>query len=351
MKVLEPVLSIVATPDSFDLPLTMTRAINVSVVGPGGKALTNRAITWSTSNTSVAVVSATGVVTSVSPGTVSIVIAAGQLQKTVRVRVVSEPVTSVRILPNQSVHVVRIGQSKQLSAECLNASQQVLTGRTITWNSSNPVVATVNSSGLVTSQSLGSVTVTATCETVSANVTVQVTPVPVATVSISPQGMTLVDNTQGQLLVTARDSANNILSLQGRNVVWTSDNQPVATVSAQGVVTASNPGTANVQVSVDGVASQSVTITVTPVPVATVSISPANLTLTAPAQGQLTATARDVANNILSLQGRTIVWTSSNTAVAQVSSTGVVTAVAAGTAQIVVTVDGVASIPVTITVN
>lgn len=263
IKVLQPVLSIVAVPDSFDLPLTTTRTIPVQLIGPGGVALTNRAVIWSSLNPSVAVVSTTGLVTAISAGTTTITIAAGQLTKDVRVRVVAEPVTSVRILPQQSVHVIRLGQVRQLTAECLNAALQVLAGRPITWNSGNPVVATVSQTGLVTAAALGSAPITATCDnTVSAQVTAQVTPVPVSSVSISPPGLSLVQGTQAQLQVTARDSANNVLSLQGRQVLWSSNNLPVASVSTQGVVQGVSSGIAQVTVSVDGVSSAPVTIDV-----------------------------------------------------------------------------------------
>jgi uncharacterized protein YjdB len=263
MLVLQPVLSIVATPDSFDLPLTTSRAIQATLVGPNGVALTNRVIIWSSSNPNVAVVSTTGVVTAVSLGSSTITILAGKKQVTVRVRVVAEPVTSVRIIPQQSVHVVRLGQSKQLAAECLNATQQVLTGRTITWNSGNPVVASVGQTGLVTGHSIGSAPITATCDnSVSATVTAQVTPVPVSSVTVTPQTLTLTVGMQGQLLATARDSAGNVLSLLGRSVQWTTDNQPVAAVSASGVVQGVSIGSANVQVLVDGVPSAPVPITV-----------------------------------------------------------------------------------------
>jgi uncharacterized protein YjdB len=262
IKVLQPVLSIVATPDSFDLPLTTTRTIAVQLVGPNGVALTNRAITWSSNNPGVAVVSTTGLVTAVSVGTTTIVISAGQLTKNVRVRVVSEPVTGVRILPQQSVHVVRLGQTKQLTAECLNAAQQVLTGRTVTWNSGSPTVATVSQSGLVSALALGNATITATCDNVNAQVTAQVTPVPVSSVSITPPGLSLAQGTQGQLQAVARDSANNVLSLQGRQVLWSSNNLPVASVSTQGVVAGVSVGIAQVTVAVDGVTSAPVTVDV-----------------------------------------------------------------------------------------
>src|SRR5687767_1922795 len=112
IKILQPILSIVATPDSFDLPLNTNRTIAVQLVGPGGVAITSRVITWSSSIPNIAVVSADGTVTAVSIGTTTITISAGTKQKTVRVRVVGEPVTSVRISPVQSVHIIRLGQAK-----------------------------------------------------------------------------------------------------------------------------------------------------------------------------------------------------------------------------------------------
>jgi uncharacterized protein YjdB len=263
IRVLQPVVSIVATPDSFDLPMTTTRTIAVQLVGPSGVALTNRVITWASNNPAVAVVSTSGLVTAVGLGTTTITIKAGLLTKNVRVRVVSEPVTSVRILPQQSVHVIRLGQTKQLAAECLNASQQVLAGRTISWNSANPVVATVSSAGLVTALAVGAANISATCDnTVTATVTAQVTPVPVASVSITPQGLSLTQGTSGQLQAVARDSANNVLSLQGRQVLWSSNNLPVAGVSTLGVVQGTSIGIAQITVVVDGVSSTPVTVDV-----------------------------------------------------------------------------------------
>jgi uncharacterized protein YjdB len=256
IRVITPVLSIVVTPDSFDLPLTSTRTINVALVGPGGVAVTGRVITWASSSPGIAVVSASGVVTAVSQGTATIVVSAGTKQANVRVRVVAEPATSVRITPNQSNHVLRLTQSKQLTAECLNASQQVLQGRQINWNSSNPLVATVSNAGLVTASTTGQATITATCENatgsnVSASTQFIVTLVPVSSVTITPAaGLSLVRGTAGQLAVTARDSAGNVLTTQGRTVTWQSDNIPVATVSTQGVVQGVNFGTAQVTVTV-----------------------------------------------------------------------------------------------------
>ena len=273
MRVILPVLNIVATPESFDLPMGLSRQIAVQIVGPGGVALSNRQILYSSSNPSVAVVSTSGLVTSVSQGSTTITIRAGTKQATVDVRVVAEPATTVRITPQGSNHILRVTHTRQFTAVCLSATQQVLTGRTITWNSNNPIAATVSSNGLVTALAVGASTVTATCDNVStppvsASVQITVTPIPVSSVTIAPStGLTLSLNQpgplpQGQLLATARDSAGNVLSLQGRSVLWFTDNEPVARVSTTGVVTGQSIGFAQVSVTVDQVPSAPVPVTV-----------------------------------------------------------------------------------------
>ena len=268
IKVIRAIQAIVATPDSFDLALTTTRTIAVQLVGTDGVAITNRLITWSSANPAIAVVSGTGLVTAVSQGTTSIFIDAGSKRKTVRVRVVAEPVVSVRITPPGSAHIVRLSQSRQFSAECLNAAQQVLSGRTITWNSSNPLVGSVSGSGVVTANALGTTRITATCDnSASAFTDITVTQIPVSSVTLSPPGVVMNlnqpgPNPQTQLLATAKDSAGNTLSLQGRQVVWFSNNIPVADVSAAGVVTGKTLGSALITVTVDGVTSAPVQVDV-----------------------------------------------------------------------------------------
>lgn len=80
--------------------------------------------------------------------------------------------------------------------------------------------------------------------------------------------------------------------------------------------------------------------TITPPPartVATVEVTPSSLSLTVPGSGQLSAIAKDASGAIMS---STITWTSSAASVASVSSSGMVTAVANGTATITATAEG-----------
>src|SRR5207245_7318936 len=85
--------------------------------------------------------------------------------------------------------------------------------------------------------------------------------------------------------------------------------------------------------------SDTAAITVTPVPVASVTVSPANASLHVGVTEQLAATLKDASDTVLT--GRTVTWASSNSAVATVSPSGLVTAVGAGLASIAATSGGV----------
>ncbi len=129
-----------------------------------------------------------------------------------------------------------------------------------------------------------------------------------------------------------------------RPVVWTSSDTSIAVVSDSGVVRALAVGSAVITAArplVSGSATLTVTAATTAgetAPVASVSVALAASTLTPGQTTQATATTRDSTNNVLS--GRVISWTSSNPGVAIVTSTGLVTALTTGSAQITASSEG-----------
>lgn len=72
------------------------------------------------------------------------------------------PVATVVITPDSSD--VTVGESSQLTATPKDGSGNTLSGRTVTWTSSNPTIATVSGTGLVSTLAVGRVTLTATAE-------------------------------------------------------------------------------------------------------------------------------------------------------------------------------------------
>lgn len=161
------------------------------------------------------------------------------------------------------------------------------------------------------------------------------TPVAVASVELSTSTVDLAPNSTSQLVATARSSSG--AALTDRSFSWAVVSPAVASVSASGLVTGVADGTTTVTVTSEG-KSAAATINVR-TPVSTVVVTPATSTLTlGGATSQLTAVARD--GNGATLTGRTIAWSSTNSGVASVSASGLVTAVAAGTTTISATSEG-----------
>src|SRR5216117_2375158 len=187
--------------------------------------------------------------------------------------------------------------------------------------------------GHYTSASCGTFTVTATSHpgNVSTAVSVSVTgcPLPVASVSVTPGTATIGVGQTAQYAAITRDAFGNPLG--GRTVTWSSSNPAVATVNGAGQATGVAVGAATITATSEG-KSGTAALTVVNVPVASVTVSPATASVQVGQAVQLTATPKDANGNPLA--GRTVTWTSSNTAVATVSGSGLVTGVTAGSATI-----------------
>src|SRR5256714_10480741 len=152
-----------------------------------GSPLSNRAVSWGTSAAQVATVSASGVVTAVAVGSAQIIATSESKSGSATLTVATsppEPVASVSV--TLAASSLTPGQTTLATAATRDANNNVLTGRAITWSSSNTGVATVSSSGLVTAIAVGSVQIIAACEGQSGRATLRVNdaaPLPVASVS------------------------------------------------------------------------------------------------------------------------------------------------------------------------
>ena len=123
---------------------------------------TNKGVTWSSSNTSVATVSTTGLVTAKSPGTATITCTAKDgsgVKATCSITVNNILVTNITL--NSTSKSLDVGNTYQLTATVtpINA-----TNKGVTWSSSNTSVATVSTTGLVTAKSPGTATITCTAK-------------------------------------------------------------------------------------------------------------------------------------------------------------------------------------------
>jgi uncharacterized protein YjdB len=337
-----PVASVSVTLPSSSLVVGQTQRGIATARDASGAVLSDRPITWQSSSASIASVSDAGMISGIAPGSVMLSAASegvsGQAPMTVS-PLPPVPVATVSVVLTASSLVV--GQTAQGTATLKDASGNILSGRAATWQTSNAAVGTVSSTGAISAISAGSTTITATSEGISGTAALTVTaqpPVPVASVTVSPASSTLQIGGTAQLSAVTRDANNAVLT--GRVISWSSSSTAVATVSATGLVTAVTAGSATITASSEGKSGTSA-ITVSapaPVPVASVTVSPATSTLPVGGTAQLSAVTRDANNAVLT--GRVISWSSGSQAVATVSASGLVTAVAAGSATITALSEG-----------
>ena len=332
--------SLLISPASPIVNVGFESQLTAVVLDQNGVPMANQSVSWSSANTSVATISAAGVVKGISGGTSNITATSGSASATVSASVQTAPVASVRVSPT-SLSMVANKQGI-VTAEALDGSGSVLSGRVVSWSSANPAVATVTNSGVVTSLAAGSTTLTASIEgkTAGLPITVSSAPLaPVAAVSVSLANSSLNPSQQTQATATLTDASGNVLS--GRSVTWSSMDTAVAKVSASGLVTTFAGGTVAIIASSEG-KSGSASLTVsTPIgaPVYRINAEVPTQNLVVGQQVQTMVKLYDAAGNILT--GRTITYTSDNSTVITVSATGVVKGVGSGNTKMRVSSGGV----------
>lgn len=327
-----PVGSVTVSPSSATLVPTQLLSLAAEVRDAKGVVLTDRPVAWTSSNTAVATVSGTGIVTAVAPGAATITATSEGRTGAATISVVAMPVGSVTVSPSSAD--VTVGRTVTLSATVRDTSGAVVGDRSVTWKSSDAAVATVSAAGVVTGVTPGTVTITATSETRSGSAAVTVKPVPVATVTLDPTSVTLEAGQAATLVATTKSADGTVLT--GRTVTFSSDDVSVARVSSDGVVTGVAPGAATITATSEG-KTATATVTVQPT-VAYVVVSPSTTSLRRGSTVQLSATAYDASNNVIT--GRSVTWTSSDDHLATVSDTGLVSARRGGTVTITATIDG-----------
>ncbi len=329
------VASIEVSPPALNLTQGSTRALSAKVINGEGDTLGSAGIFWSSENPAVAQVSAEGIVTAHEPGVTQIAASKGGKSDIIPVTVVELPVGLVSVSP--STATVQVGGTRQFTAVVRDAGGGILAGQPVEWSSDNTTIATITADGLVTAVSQGSATITATSQDVSGSAIVNVNPVPVASVVLDPPRGDVFIGRSLQLKATALGASGDTLA--GRAFSWSSSDQSKATVSSSGVVTGLFLGTVTITATSEGKSGAS-SVTVTLIPVNSVQVVPSSASIAAGGTRNLDARLLDDDGNVIGAGGRPITWSSSNSGIASVSQSGVVTAVATGQTTITAVCEG-----------
>ena len=251
-------------------------------------------------------------------GTIVIKQKNGSLNHTITVNQAGRiAVTSVEL--DHSSLTLKLGETATLVA---TVKPDNATDKTVTWSSSDTAIATIDNTGKITAVKEGSAIITAKAGEKSAECKVTVG-IPVSSIELDKKELALKIGETATLIATVKPN-----DATDKTVTWSSSNIDIATVDANGKVTAVSIGDVTITAACGGL-SASCNVTVNPIPVSSIVLSETFVSLQIGEATTLTATVKpDDATN------KTVTWTSSDEYVATVDQNGKVTAIRTGGAVI-----------------
>lgn len=284
----------------------------------------NRKVTYISSDDSVATVDENGIVTGKAGGVAVIIARTDERGLVASCQVtVQEFVSSVSIVTE--VENINLGDSRQVTVEVL---PETATNRSLTWNSSNKNVITVDANGRITAVGVGRADVYAYAADGSGVYDYKPIEVvrPVSSITVDPASLSVPEGGSASIKATVAPANATYLG-----VSWESSNNDVAIVDANGNIIGVAAGTCTVTANaIDGSGiSGKCRVTVTPtIPAASVTINSKSVTMLPGQTRELKARIKPTK----STEG--VNWVSADTSVATVSDTGVVTARGQGNTEI-----------------
>ncbi|MCR5450730.1 MAG: Ig-like domain-containing protein [Solobacterium sp.] len=286
---------------------------------------THQKVTWASSDESIATVDENGVVTAVGEGKVTITATSeGGLTASKEISILFTHLTGISFKEESADIIIHESKELELIYDPENASL-----KTVTWESSDDSVATVDENGTVTAVNGGSAVIKATSEdgNLTAEITVNVI-VPAEKIEIQTEVSEIEYGESETLEVTFKPS-----NTTNQKVTWTSSDESIATVDENGVVTAVGEGKVIITAtSEDGgfTASKEINVLFTHLTGISFKEESADIIIHESKELEL---IYDPENASL----KTVTWESSDESVATVDENGKVTAVGDGTATITVT--------------
>ena len=338
-KSVSPTLvSLAVTPATADVPLGQT--VQFKVMGMysdnTSKEMTQSAV-WTTSESKVTTVDQSGLATSTGVGQAQVTATVGAVQAKAALTVSNAALTSILVTPATSS--VALGQNAQLTATGIftDKTTQDVTGL-VTWSSSQPSVATVNSAGLATSKSVGKAIITATLRSMSSSNQLSVAPAALVGIAVTsdcplaPIGTTVQFTAKG----TFTDGSVHDLT---NSVAWSSSPSAIASVSSVGLVTAKAVGTANVTAT-QGAAHGTSPLTISAAALLTLSVTSSNSAIPLGTTSQFTAKGKFTDSSIQDLS-KSVNWSSSPSGIVTISAQGLATSNAVGAATVTAAVGAI----------
>lgn len=330
--------------------------LHARAIGISGDEVPAVPMTWTSANSAVATISATGVLTGSGLGTTRITAAAAEGGKSsnITANVILPRLSSIDIAPAQAN--VLLGSVGAFSATGIDRRGRRYPAIHASWSTDDTsrLLLPRPDTGLVIAHALGQTTIHAAANDGLGALAVTIVPNPVTHINLAfgdlsgwdgdSLRMWSGDYTSGYAQ-PVNASGNIVLD---RPVQWSSSKPAVATITNAGAIHAVAPGTFVITATIDGFSAFGPgRVRLTP-PVVSVQLGTAYFTRVVGQELKMHATVLGLGDSVM--PNRPVTWTSSNPVVARITDDAVLTAVSPGTTQVIASSGGKSSDPLLLTV-
>ncbi|AUH71510.1 Ig-like domain-containing protein [Legionella sainthelensi] len=301
-------------------------------------------VVWSSSNTTVALISnrlaTNGLAAGRSAGSATITATLGGISGTTTLTVTNAVLQSIFVTPMNRTIAQGIKLQYIATGVFSDNSTQDLTN-SVNWASSNTSIATISNTGEATGIAQGKVLIKATSGNVFGTTSLTVTAATLTSIAVTPANSSIAKGTTQQFIATGTFTDGSTSDITS-SVLWSSSQPEFAPISndvgSRGVATGESAGQTTITATL-GTVSGNTPFTVTNATLTSISVSPANQTIANGVSLQYTATGIYSDNSIQDLTySDTLIWSTSNAAVALISATGPNAGQATGTGPGVATI-------------
>ena len=245
-------VSITVTPANTFLPPGASRQYSASgLFNDGTTQNISSQVTWSSSDNTVATISASGSATGQSPGKVNITAKFGSVTGNTSLLITASALSSISITPGNPNVAEKTDAQFTATGFFFDGSTQNLTN-SVQWSSSNQQFATIGaSSGVLAAKSPGQTTISAAFGSVTGSTTVTVTNATLVSIAVHPSSATILLGSSELFSATGTFSDGSTQTLV--NQTWKSSNTGVAIISSFGLATTSGKGTTTISAALNGV--------------------------------------------------------------------------------------------------
>ena len=318
--------TIAVTPAISSIPAGLTQQMTaMGTYSDGTSEDITTTVTWDSDTPATASIDGSGLANGVSAGTATIIAILDTVSGNTGITVTDAVLETIAVTPSGTS--IPLGLTQQMTAMGTysdGTTKDITT--TVTWNSDTPATASIDGSGLANGIDIGTVTITATLDTVSSNTGITVTAAVLETIAVTPAISSIPAGLTQQM--TAMGTFSDGISQDITSMVTWETTPSISIMVGTGTVKGMAVGTATVTATLYAVFGNA-TLEISAAVLETIAVTPVNPSIPIGLTQQMTATGYYSDGTSQDITP-TVTWSSNTTAAATVTGTGIVNSVATG---------------------